>query len=99
MADMEMNMNDEEAVEIITLTDDETGKEIEFELLMDSVFNGQRYFALLPMDEEGDEYVILKVKEDGEDLVLETVEDDEEFDAVEDYFNDQLFEEIDYDQE
>ena len=101
MAENNMNMNEmnEEEVEVITLTDDETGEEMDFQLLQDSIIDGKRYFALLPMADEGDEYVILRVEGDGEELVLETVEDDEEFEKVEDYFNDILFDEIDYDQE
>ena len=96
---MNMEEMNEEEVEVITLTDDETGEELDFQLLGDSVINGKRYFALLPMNEEGDEYVILRVEGEGEELVLETVEDDDEFAAVEDFFNDQLFDGIDYDKE
>ena len=93
------NMNNPELEEamIISLTDEETGEEKDFELIARAEIDGQLYFALEPADEDGDEYVILKVFEDGDDLVLESVDDDDEFEKVEDYFNDLFFNEIDYD--
>lgn len=96
---MEENKNVEELDEslIVTLTDEETGEDMEFEVLADAFVDEKRYFALAPMDEESDEYVILQVTEDGDDFILETIEDDEVFDKVEDYFNDLLFSEVDYD--
>ena len=99
MADMEKDMqeNGEELVDIYTLTDDETGEELDFELLAEATIDGQRYFALAPLDEEAEEYVILKVTEDGDEPILESIDDDDEFERVEEYFNDLLFNDIDYD--
>lgn len=102
MADMNENnqeiMNEEELdVPVYTLTDEETGEEKDFELLAEGKIDDQLYFALAPMDEETEEYVILRVTEDGEDLILESIEDDEEFARAEDYFNDLFFSEVDYD--
>ena len=99
MADVQnnFNANDEEEILVYTLTDDETGEEIEFEFLEEATIDGKRYFALADLDEETDEYVILAVSGEGEDLVFSTIEDDEEFEKVEDYFNDILFGEVDYD--
>ncbi|MBQ8495873.1 MAG: DUF1292 domain-containing protein [Clostridia bacterium] len=87
--------------EIVTLVDDETGKEVEFEVIATLEFQGNVYYALLPLeDNEKEEYVILKLEKDenGED-VLSTIDDDEEFDLVADAFDDAVFSEIDYDAE
>ena len=102
MAENEKNLpveeEDLEEVDIITLTDDETGEEKEFELIARAEIGGNLYFALIPADEESDEYIILKAREEGDDIVFETVDDDEEFDKAEEYFNDLFFNEVDYDQ-
>ena len=100
MADIEKNLPEEELDEaqVITLTDEETGEEKEFELIARAELDGKVYFALVPANEEAEEYVILSVEEDGDDLILETIESDEEFEKVEDYFNDLFFNEIDYDE-
>ena len=83
----------------VTLTDEETGEEKDFELLARAELDGKLYFALVPADDEdAEEYVILSVEEDGDDLVLSSIEDDDEFDKVEDYFNDLFFSEVDYDE-
>lgn len=101
MADMEKNINEEvEELEemVYTLTDEETGEELDFQLIARATIDEKLYFALIPAnDEECDEYVILRVTEDGEDLLLESIDDDDEFDKVEDYFNDLLFSDADYD--
>ena len=103
MADNNMNVNAEnEELEayVITLTDEETGEDKDFEVLADEIIDGKRYFALVEADDEDtDEYVILKAVEDGEDLIFETIEDDDEFEKAEDYFNDLLFGEVDYDEQ
>ena len=94
------NMLPEEELEasVFTLTDEETGEQLDFVLLADAEIDGKLYYALEPVgEEESEEYVILRVTEDGDDLILETVDDDDEFEKVEDYFNDLLFNEIDYD--
>ena len=100
MADIEKNIPEEELdeVPVFTLTDEETGEEKDFELLARAELDGKLYFALVPANEESEEYVILSVEEDGDDLILETIESDEEFEKVEDYFNDLFFNEIDYDE-
>ena len=101
MADFEMNNNEEieELGDIIyTLTDEDTGEEIDFQLIARATLDDVLYFALIPAeDEDADEYVILRVSEDGEDVILESIDDDDEFEKVEEYFNDLLFGEADYD--
>ena len=102
MADFEKNPELEEELDdhIITLTDEETGEELDFQLIARATLDEVLYFALIPAnDEECDEYVILRVTEDGEDIILESIDDDDEFEKVEEYFNDLLFGEVDYDEE
>ena len=92
------NMNiEEEEVPVVTLTDEETGEEIDFEVLAETTIDDRRFVALIPTDEEANEYVILEVKEDGDNILFETVDDDNVADKVEDYFNDLFFSEMDYD--
>lgn len=102
MDEKEMNFNEDldEAGDIVyTLTDEDTGEEVDFQLIARDVIDGVLYFALVPADdEECEEYVILRVTEDGDDLILESIEDDDEFEKAEDHFNDLLFNEVDYDE-
>ena len=99
MADMEKDIQNEveDLVDVFTLTDDETGEEQDFELLAEATIEGCRYFALAPLVEDSEEYVILKVTEEGDEPILESIDDDDEFERVEEYFNDLLFSEVDYD--
>ena len=87
--------------DIFTLTD-EDGNEIEFELIAQCDRNGNKYFAMIPVEEDSKEddvceYVILKLAVDGDEEVLVTVDDDDELDDVADYFDDLFASEIDYD--
>ncbi len=86
-----------ETEDIYTLTD-EDGNEMQFSLLGSCEIDGKEYFAMIPLDEGTDEYVILKkeVDENGEEMLV-TIDDDDEFDRVADLFEDELFDEIDYD--
>jgi uncharacterized protein YrzB (UPF0473 family) len=84
-----------------TLTD-ENGNEINFEVIGECEKDGQKYFAVVPVEEEGDaddvcEYGILKLAVEGDEEFLVTVDDDDEFDDVADYFDDLFSSEIDYD--
>ena len=91
MAD-EKNLNEEMMeVEIYTLTDDE-GNASDFELLAELTDGGRRYLALLPVEEDAEEYVILTAipgENEGEEL-LETIDDAAEFERVAAAF-DELF--------
>ena len=102
MTDFEKNFNEEEVEElgdiIYTLTDEETGEDIDFQLIAKATIDDVLYFALLPVDDDKDEYYILRVSEEGEDVIFDTIEDDDEFEKVEEYFNDLLFGEVDYDE-
>ncbi len=95
---VEDNENMEEA-EIYTLVDEE-GTESQFEVIGKHELDGVLYFALIPAEEESDEYVILKLSKDaaGEECLV-SVDDDDEFEKIADIFDDELFGEIDYDEQ
>ena len=85
-----------------TLTDEE-GNELEFEVIAQCERDGERYFAMIPVEDEAKndsdicEYIILKLAEEDGEEVLVTVDDDDELDDVADYFDDLFSQEIDYD--
>ena len=82
MTDFEKNPELEEAldealeVNVITLTDDETGEEQDFEIWARATVDEQLYYALVPVEDEGDEYVILKATEQDDEVFFETIDDD-----------------------
>lgn len=92
-------LNDEtmDEAEVYTLVDEE-GKESQFEVIGKRELDGVLYFALIPVEEESDEYVILKLStdEDGEECLV-SVDDDDEFEKIAEIFDDELFDEVDYD--
>ncbi len=87
--------------DIYTLTDDDDGVESEYEVLgtYQDPDTGKEYLALIPNDEEAEEYIILRCEggETADDVAFVTVDDDDEFDKIADYFEDALFSEIDCD--
>lgn len=96
MANEKKNIPENEEPEIFLLTD-ETGKESKFELIGETEMDGSIYYAMIPIEDGSDEYVILKVvpDENGEDM-LESVDDDDEFEKIADIFDD-MFMDTDYD--
>ena len=99
MADKNLDNNvEEEEIGIIELTDEETGEDVQFEVIAKCTVDGKDYFALIPVEDDGEEYVILRATIDGDDILFETIDDDDEFEKVEDLFNDMLFNEVDYDE-
>ena len=82
---------------IIFLTDDETGEEIEFEIIDAVEKDGDRFILVVPVEEDGeeDEALILKdVSENDEEAVYQLIEDEEELIRAAQYFMD---EDNDYD--
>ena len=86
---------DEEETTVFTLVDEETGEELQFELLAEGTVDDQRYFAMAQLDDE-ENYVILRAVEEDDGVTLYTIDDDDEFDRVEQFF-DNLFDEVDFD--
>lgn len=82
---------------IFTLTDEE-GNESEFELMGELTIDDTVYLALIPLESDEDEYVILKIEtdENGDELLV-TIDDDDEFDRVADAFEDTFMDECDLD--
>jgi len=98
MADKKKDILDEENEGyFMTLTDEVTGEEKEFELYARATIDGTDYFALAEVGGPEGEYVILRGTRVGEDVFFETVDDDDEYERVEDYMGDLLFGEVDYD--
>ena len=87
---MSENVFEENIVPLI----DEDGNEVKFEIIADTECEGVTYLALVPAEEESDEYFILKViaSEDNADELedLVEIEDDEEFQKVADIFDEML---------
>jgi len=74
--------------DLYTLVDEE-GKEQTFEMLDAIEQDGERYFALVPYQENPDELVesdgdlvILKAQIDGDEEMLASIDDDEEFEKI-----------------
>lgn len=61
----------EEKDSIVTLIDDDTGKEVDFDLLLTFSYEGKRYAALEPISD-------VENVEDGEVVLLEIVKDNGE---------------------
>lgn len=87
---MAENIFEENIVPLI----DEDGNEVKFEIIADTEYEGATYIALIPVDEESEEYFILKAvtsEDDPDDLEdLIEIEDDEEFQKVADIFDEIL---------
>lgn len=84
--------------DVITLTD-EDGNESKFYIIGDMEVDGEVYYALEPVENDEDEYVILKATTDANgNEVLLTIEDDDEFDRVADAFEDSFMNEYDLDE-
>ena len=84
-----------------TLTD-EDGNELEFEVIAQCERDGEKYFAMIPVEDDKEdadvcEYIVLKLAEEDGEEVLVTVDDDDELDDIADYFDDLFSQEIDYD--
>lgn len=81
--------------ETVTLTDEE-GVERDFDILAVLEFEGNEYYALVDVDSEEDEYIILKVQYgEGDEEILVTIDDDAEFDRVAEEFDNKMMAEFD----
>lgn len=70
---------------IITLTD-ESGREVDFDLVCTFDYENKRYAALFPIEKvegvEDDEVMLLEVKGDGEETVFDPIENEVLLDEV-----------------
>lgn len=96
-------MSEEYGANFISLTDEE-GKEFELEILAELEYEGNKYLALVPVAEEGEEIdeeelevSILKTEMDGEEEILVTIDDDAELEAVYQALMDLMYEDEDED--
>jgi len=87
---MAENLFEENIVPLI----DEDGNEVKFEIIADTEYEGATYLALIPVEEDSEEYFILKViasEEDPDNLEdLVEIEDDDEFEKVANIFDEML---------
>ena len=58
------------AGDIYTLTDEETGEEAQYEIVAVAEVEGAQYVAIVPADEDVEEYAILRVEIEGEELSI-----------------------------
>jgi uncharacterized protein YrzB (UPF0473 family) len=100
MAEKKYNPEEDNIVSLV----DEDGVESDFEIIGTVDNEGTTYFALVPVEGDGEEYVILKAvhaegsdPDEFEDLI--SIDDDDEFDRIADIFDDLLMEEYDYDED
>ncbi|BAU27058.1 uncharacterized protein DUF1292 [Aneurinibacillus soli] len=78
MENMEVNVG-----EYITITDEESGQEIEFLIMYIFEIEDRTYLCLVPADqEEEEEYEVEFMRYDGSDM-LHPIENDEEWEQVE----------------
>ncbi|WCN38621.1 DUF1292 domain-containing protein [Aneurinibacillus uraniidurans] len=78
MENMEVNVG-----EYITITDEESGQEIEFLVMYIFEIEDRTYLCLVPADqEEEEEYEVEFMRYDGSDM-LHPIENDEEWEQVE----------------
>ena len=86
-------MSDEYGSDFISITD-EDGKEYELEVLAELEYEGSKYLALVPADDDGEEDLevsILKaVEENGEELLC-AIEDEAELEHVYEIMMDEIF--------
>lgn len=87
MSDLDKNIMDEEyeEFETITMTDDETGEDIEFAIIDSVKDNGIKYILVIEsefIDDEQSEAMILKEMTDNQDITYAVIEDEKEFDMV-----------------
>ena len=100
MSEQKKPVNGEEEVDIVTLTDEETGEELQFEVLADAEIGGNVYAALEPLfecDIDGDYMVFQVVEEEDGTTNFYTIDDDETFDTVAEFFDDLFFNEVNLD--
>ena len=90
-------MSEEYGSDFISITD-EDGKEYELEVLAELEYEGSKYLALVPADDDGEEDLevsILKAVEENGEEILVTIDDDDELEAVYNALMDLMYEDED----
>lgn len=78
------NEHDEDKIIILT---DESGEDVEFEVIADFKLNEIEYCVLFPVDGDEEEALLFKiVEEENGEAILEIIEDDDEFAEVAKYY-------------
>jgi len=94
-------MEEQGKVAILTMTDQETGEEIDFAIIDAVEYNQKRYILVIEeaeLDNEEAEAFIFRViesTEDSEEFYYEEITDEEEFDEVQTIFMEKENEEFD----
>ncbi len=104
MDDQNLNENEENEFDnIITLKDEESGEDVNFEFLDLIEYQGHSYVILLPvsndLEEEGDEVLILKddgLAEDGENENYTSIDDQATLDEVYAIFKEKFKDEFNF---
>lgn len=95
-------MSDEYGSDFISITD-EDGKEYELEVLAELEYEGSKYLALVPAEdnseEEDLEVSILKAVEENGEEILVTIDDDDELEAVYSALMDLIYEDEETEEE
>ena len=90
-------MNEEYGSDFISITD-EDGKEYELEVLAELEYEGSKYLALGPAEDNGEEDLevsILKAVDENGEEILVTIDDDDELEAVYGALMDLIYEDED----
>ncbi len=90
-------MQEIEVGNVYELTDDESGKASNYQVVGLGKLGDACYAAIVPYGQEVEEYVILRIEEEGEDLVLLAIEDDDEWECAAVYFDNEIFGTVDHD--
>ena len=91
-------MNEIEVGSVYALTEDETGKVLEYKVVGLAELDGKQYAAIVPYGEEVEEYVILRLESTEEELTFASIEDDDEWEAAAVYFDNKIFGIVDHDE-
>jgi hypothetical protein len=90
-------MQEEFEYEVVVMTDEETGEEVELYIVEETKINGVNYLLVTDtVDEDADAYILKDVStEDDEEAVLELVDDENEIEYIGKVFEQMLEDEVD----
>lgn len=78
---------------------DEDGNQVKFELIGSMEHNGVIYHAVIPMDRDDDEFIVLKQIPDKDELFIGTIDDDDEYEKIGNLFLERFADEDEADDE